>query len=83
MVAEDEVTTTQEFDSAHLTTGTKTFGKNMDTFEGPSEKGGASTPNKVAKQCQLPATSVGRLATTKRSAERKEVSQTHQSHEDM
>ena len=39
------------------------------------KKGGASFPNKVGKPGHLPATSVGRLATTKRSAERRRVIQ--------
>ena len=69
MVAEDEVATAKEGDSVHLTKGTQTFGKKE-----PSEEGRASMSNKVGKPGHLPATIVGKLATVKRSAERRRVS---------
>ena len=74
MVAEDEVMVAEEIGMAHLTKGIQTFCKRTEALEEPSEEGGASMPNKVGKQCHLPATIVGRSTTAKRSAERKEVS---------
>ena len=70
MVAEDEVVAAEEGDSTHLTKGTLTFNKKTKAIEEPSEDRGACMPNKVGKQCHLPATFVGSSATTKKSVKR-------------
>ena len=74
MVGEVEATEVEEVDTTHPMKGTQTFSKKTEDIEEPSEEGGASTLNKVAKQCHLPTTIVGRSAIAKRSARKEEVS---------
>ena len=74
MVAGHEVEAVEEVDLIHFTKGSQTFDNKTEAIEEPSEEGRASMPNKVGKHGPLLAIIVGRSATAKRSAERKEDS---------
>ena len=73
MVADVEVEA-EEVDSTYPTKGTQSFSKKAEAIEEPSQEVGACTPNKVGKPCHLCATIAAKLAITKRSAEKEEVS---------
>ena len=65
-MAKDEVKA-EEVDSTYPTKGLHNFDKEMEAIEEPSQKGGASTPNKVGERCHLRATIAAKSAIAKRS----------------
>ena len=77
MVVEDEVEA-EEVDSTYHTKGIHNFGNETEAIEEPSQKGGASTPNKVGERRHLRATIAAKSAIAKRSAEKEELSRPRQ-----
>ena len=69
----------EEVESAGIMKVTQPFGKQTEILEEPSEEGGAFMPNTIGKLGPLLATIVVRSANVKRSVERKEASNFHNS----